>query len=264
MASYPLIFNLEEIDRLTAQSSNLADDILPLMGQQAKTCLEIGCGVGSNVPTVSKYNAALKYTGVDISETAINHAIKKYGSNNTEFRLQEGSSLKFPDNHFDLVFIRLVLWGTSNREQILKEAFRVLKPNGVIYCFEPDDKFLINHPPKENFEKLIGEWQKRVLEAGCDPFIGRKLQSYLLKTGFKIISNQVKLSVYDSINPKDFLTATKNLSRIFLSNGPTFFGLTEESKAWVDANLEIETVEEGATLTEGYFILIAKKNGGQI
>lgn len=259
MVSYPILFNLEEIDRLTSQSLNLSDDILPLLGKQAQNCLEIGCGVGSNVPALCKYNSSIKYIGVDISETAVQHATQKYGTENVKFQIQEGSALPFSENKFDLVVIRLVLWGAANREAILRESHRVLKPNGVIYCFEPDDKFLINFPLKISFDHLIGEWQRRVIAKGCDPFIGRKLHNYLSNAGFEIVSNQVKLSTYDSSNPEAYLAALGNLSRIFLSNGPSFFGLECESVEWNNAKIEIELLVPGSVLTEGYFLLIAKK-----
>lgn len=263
MVSYPLLFNIEEIDRLTAQSSNLSDDILPLLGKQARNCLEIGCGPGSNVPILSKYNSNINYVGVDVSETAIQHAISMYGSQNAEFQIHDGGNLPFSKSTFDLVVIRLVLWGAANRELILKEAHRVLKPNGIIYCFEPDDQFLINYPPKQNFERLVCDWQKKVMAKGCDPFLGRKLHKYLTDVGFQVLSNQVKLSTYDSCNSNDYCTALTNLSRIFLSNGPSFFGFTSESNEWLDAKHEVESIIQGAVLTEGYFILIGKKIGDQ-
>ncbi len=261
MISYPILFNTNEIDRLTAQSSNLSDDILPLMGKQAQNCLEIGCGVGSNVPIISKYNFGINYFGIDISDIAIQHANSKYGSENVKFQIHEGSQLPFTSNYFDLVVIRLVLWGAANREDILREAYRVLKPNGIIYCFEPDDQFLINYPPKQHLEQLITDWQKKVVSKGCDPFVGRKLHKYLTEVGFEILSNQVKLSTYDSSKPKDFNKALANLGRIFLANGPEFFNLRSDSTEWCSAQIEIESLIQGSVLTEGYFILIAKKIG---
>lgn len=261
MASYPLQFNIEELDRLTTQSLSLSDDILPLLGKQSEFCLEIGCGAGSNVPVLCKYNNNINYLGIDISSEAIEHANSKYSSENIVFKIHEGSKIPKNDNSFDLVVIRLVLWGASNREEILKEAYRVLKPNGIIYCFEPDDQFLINYPPKMNFERLIKEWQSKVISAGCDPFIGRKLNSYLSTVGFKVLSNQVKLSTYNSINSSEFLNALKNLGRIFLSNGPSFFNLQNSSQEWINATYEIETCSNGSILTEGYFIIIGTKDG---
>ncbi len=54
--AYPILFNMEETERLNAQSSNLSDEMLPLVSKQAHTCLEIGCGIGSNVPELRKFN----------------------------------------------------------------------------------------------------------------------------------------------------------------------------------------------------------------
>ncbi|MGZ3769565.1 MAG: class I SAM-dependent methyltransferase [Bdellovibrio sp.] len=259
MTSYPILFNLEEIERLTAQSSNLSDDILPLMGKQAKTCLEIGCGAGSNLPALCKYNTSLNYTGIDVSETAIQYAKSVYSSDKADFQIGDGSKLPFMNNQFELVVLRLVLWGASNRINILQEAHRVLKPNGMIYCFEPDDNFLGNYPPKKNFDHLVSEWQARVISDGCDPFIGRKLHDLLTKAGFETLSNKVKLSTYDSTNPKVYLKAIGNLWQIFSSKGPSFFDLEKESESWSAAQREAETCVSGAVLTEGYFSVIGKK-----
>ena len=69
---------------------------------------------------------------------------------------------------------RLVLWASGEcASGILSEAYRVLKNDGIIYVFEPDDHLLLFLPPKPFIARLIELWDRQMLSNGLDPFIGR-------------------------------------------------------------------------------------------
>ncbi len=64
---------------------------------------------------------------------------------NIDYQLANAESLPFADNRFDLVTMAFGLRNVTNKDQALKEIFRVLKPGGkclVLEFSKPADKLL--------------------------------------------------------------------------------------------------------------------------
>lgn len=85
--------------------------------------LEVGCGFGSMLNTLSVYNNAI---GLDLSTTCVN-VCKKRGLNVIQ---GDAENLPFPDNHFDFVYSWGVLHHTPNIQKAIDEIHRVLKTSG--------------------------------------------------------------------------------------------------------------------------------------
>src|SRR3989441_7416712 len=66
--------------------------------------LEIGCGMGTDGAQFAK--AGADYTGVDLTEAAIELARKRFALShlNGEFRVSDAENLDFDDESFDLVY----------------------------------------------------------------------------------------------------------------------------------------------------------------
>jgi len=93
--------------------------------------LDIGCGNGRLLKLLKDKN--IDYIGVDNSEKLINLAKEKYPQN--RFLVADSLNLPFPENYFDEVFLIAVLHNVPSKEfrlQILKEAKRVLKQDGIL------------------------------------------------------------------------------------------------------------------------------------
>lgn len=95
-----------------------------------KKVLEIGCGHGVDAKRFVKAKA--KYTGIDLTDIAVELTRTKIGRKSCVFRMN-AENIDFPDNHFDLVYSWGVIHHALSPEKILEEAYRVLKPNGRIY-----------------------------------------------------------------------------------------------------------------------------------
>lgn len=102
--------------------------------------LEIGCGLGTDGAQFAK--AGAHYTGVDLTEAAIELAQKRFDLFNLpgSFRVADAEALDFPDNTFDLVYSHGVLHHTPDTAGSIKEVHRVLKPGGraVVMLYHRD------------------------------------------------------------------------------------------------------------------------------
>lgn len=185
---YPLSMDEQEQHRLNNQSDLFHDPLLDKIISNASSCLELGCGFGSNAERLIAVNSSLKYTGIDCSLTAVTAARGEHKHANVRFEKMDATKLSFNDNTFDVVFSKCVLWSIGNDwRNAIKESFRVLKPDGVLYCFEPYNKSLTFEPSCPLVESLIAHWDAEVHKKGLDPNIGPKVANELAKIGFSNI-----------------------------------------------------------------------------
>lgn len=92
--------------------------------------LEIGCGLGTDGAQFAR--AGADYTGVDLTDAAIDLAQKRFElfGLQGEFRVADAESLEFPDESFDVVYSHGVLHHTPDIDAAVQEIHRVLKPRG--------------------------------------------------------------------------------------------------------------------------------------
>lgn len=102
--------------------------------------LEIGCGLGTDGAQFAK--AGADYTGVDLTEAAVELARKRFELFNLpgKFQTADAESLEFADDSFDLVYSHGVLHHTPDTARAVKEIHRVLRPRGraVIMLYHRD------------------------------------------------------------------------------------------------------------------------------
>jgi ubiquinone/menaquinone biosynthesis C-methylase UbiE len=70
-----------------------------------------------------------EYTGIDLTEKAVELTKKKIGDKGTVYQMN-AEDLDFPSNYFDLVYSFGVIHHAVNPDKIMKEIHRVLKPTG--------------------------------------------------------------------------------------------------------------------------------------
>ena len=102
--------------------------------------LEIGCGLGTDGAQFAK--AGAYYTGVDLTEAAVELARKRFELFNLpgKFKTADAENLEFADASFDLVYSHGVLHHTPDTDRAVKEIHRVLRPGGraVIMLYHRD------------------------------------------------------------------------------------------------------------------------------
>jgi methionyl-tRNA formyltransferase/SAM-dependent methyltransferase len=125
----------KNLDEITEQHWTLYDAVLK-PNFDAKVCraLDFGCGAGRLTSKLKVY--AKSVIGVDISATLLSMTTPL---DDIEFRLIEPNHLPFPDGHFDIVFVHLVLGGipaASDLARTAEEIQRVLTLNGYLFLVE--------------------------------------------------------------------------------------------------------------------------------
>jgi len=102
--------------------------------KEGDVVLDLGSGAGFDCFLASKkVGKSGKIIGVDMTQKMITKArenAKKYAIANVEFRLGDIESLPVADNSIDVIMSNCVINLAPNKEQVFKEASRVLKVGG--------------------------------------------------------------------------------------------------------------------------------------
>lgn len=111
---------------------------------QGLSILDLGCGAGRDVYIASQLVGATgKVVGVDMTKEQIDVAIQhkeyhaeKFGYSNVDFKMgyiERLGELGLPDASFDVIVSNCVINLSPDKEAVLREAYRLLKPGGELY-----------------------------------------------------------------------------------------------------------------------------------
>jgi ubiquinone/menaquinone biosynthesis C-methylase UbiE len=100
--------------------------------------LDVGCGIGGPARNLaSKFRCHV--TGLDLSKEYCRAAevINEYVGLSDKIEIQQGNALDMPfnDEIFDVVFMQHVLMNIDNKERLLYQIKRVLRPKGRLALF---------------------------------------------------------------------------------------------------------------------------------
>jgi SAM-dependent methyltransferase len=102
--------------------------------QPGEVVLDLGSGGGIDVLLSAKrVGPTGKAFGLDMTDEMLNLARenqKKSGIENVEFLKGEIESIPLPDNTVDVIISNCVINLSADKDKVLREAFRVLKPGG--------------------------------------------------------------------------------------------------------------------------------------
>ena len=93
--------------------------------------LDAGCGIGGSSIFLAE-RIGCSVTGISLSERQVNKAkelaIEKKVEANVDFKVMNFCVTNFPDENFDVVWGCESICYADDKEQFIKEAYRVLKP----------------------------------------------------------------------------------------------------------------------------------------
>ena len=111
--------------------------------------LELGCGPGFYVCRLAAEYPALRTTGVDLSVRLIQRAQDRAAArhlSNCSFEHADAHSLPYPSGSVDCIVVSRLFLIVPDKEGIIREIFRVLRPEGRCFIAEPTSGFRTRLP----------------------------------------------------------------------------------------------------------------------
>ncbi len=185
--------------------------------------LDAGCGTGFFDILLLQHIGPAKIEGIDISKKLIKrgqHLISVSGVPQNQLNLKQGDFNKlssiYPQNTFDRVlFLDSILY-TPDYDTTLKEAKRVLKPDGKIYI---KTTFPIYHPPGTEQHEILTEYKNIFLETNFLNYIFYHDFVKLLESNYFLCEKSNIIKPYDADEKK------AGISQLFFNNiRPEFLG----------------------------------------
>jgi phosphatidylethanolamine/phosphatidyl-N-methylethanolamine N-methyltransferase len=100
-----------------------------------ESVLLVGCGTGADFEFIPR---DVEATAVDLTPAMLRRAAAKVGDRRIRLLEMDAMDLRFPDNTFDKTVLHLILAVVPDPVRTLREAERVMKPNGLLVVL---DKF---------------------------------------------------------------------------------------------------------------------------
>ncbi|MCP3673692.1 MAG: methyltransferase domain-containing protein, partial [Gammaproteobacteria bacterium] len=115
------------------------DNLVEGFDLRGKKILDIGCGQGRPACYLAKQYGAF-VVGTDLEKNLIQRSQLRAKeadlSEQTDFQLVKPGPLNFADESFDYVISSGAFTQISDKLSMYKECLRVLKPNGVLSCYD--------------------------------------------------------------------------------------------------------------------------------
>lgn len=260
---YPLGHDTTELERLDTQAELLHDPLLEKLAKNAKSVLEIGCGNGSNYLLLRNANPGIKYTGIDISEPAIDAAVTRYGSDSkTEFKVMNAAAIdaELEEGAYDLVFTRLVLWSLGSKwQQILQKAHKLLTSGGTFYAFEPCNHLVEMFPAKPAAKQWMDAWDQAAIKSGLNPFIGTEVAAALKKTGFSQVDAKFFPVIASGAEKERYQAIIGNLKGFYMGPAVETLGMSAPAELRQQAISELDTYNSESLVMDALFVSWGRK-----
>jgi len=124
--------------------------------------------------------------GVEIVEDRVKFAIEHYSNRGIKYLYGDIREPLDALGLFDFVWIRFVLeYHRSKSFEIIKNVSKILKPGGILCLIDLDYNCLNHFPMPARLERaVLGIMKTLELKADFDPYVGKKLYSYLYDLNF--------------------------------------------------------------------------------
>jgi SAM-dependent methyltransferase len=148
--------------------------------------LEVGCGVGAVLAVLGQEFPGVLLHGVDVEPKQLEFARHHLERSGVDATLVEADAraLPFEDASFDHVWMMWFLEHVADPLGVLREARRVLVPDGAITAIEVDYATCRSEPSTPAFEALVGAMVGGMAAAGWSD-AGTRLPGWLREAGYR-------------------------------------------------------------------------------
>ncbi len=149
--------------------------------------LDLGSGLGTITIGLAEAVSPGKVVGIDVEEGQVKEAREKateQGVSNIRFEVGDAYQLDFESESFDVVYSNALLEHLRRPVDVLKEAWRVLKPGGIAGVRTAEWGTMIWGSDEPLLNEYTSLYLKHRQYSGGDPFIGRRLRALLREAGF--------------------------------------------------------------------------------
>lgn len=180
--------------------------------------LDIGCGVGGTIPYLKRRCPATIVVGLDSSYNALMVA-KRVSGKHAEFVRGDAQNLPFRSEVFDGVIAGEVIEHLPNDFALLIEAYRVMKPCGVLALSTPNGRKLDQDDRRYGHLRIYSDNKLRGMlqSAGFLEVKVRKWGSILLRLYFKTRETMLRCAGWDMFisEGREEAAIAMNKSKIF-------------------------------------------------
>lgn len=147
--------------------------------------LEVGCGTGAVSRRIAELWDGSEVVGLDPSPVFLERAreLARHLSR-VSFCEGDGRALEFGDESFDLVVFHTTLCHVPEPHKALREAYRVLRPNGWLAAFDGD--YATATVAIGDFDPLQSTVEATIANFVHDRWLTRRLPKMLSAEGFAI------------------------------------------------------------------------------
>lgn len=170
---------------------------------------DIGCGSGITTSFLAKMVGPTGcVTGVDFSGARISHARESYSCENINFVCKDITESMADLGTFDFIWVRFFLeYHRAGAQDIVSRLSRMLKPSGILCLIDLDHNCLNYSGIPERLERTLkGLLGLLETDFDFDPFVGRKLYSFLYDCGLTDLNLMLDSHhlIYGQITDSDF------------------------------------------------------------
>lgn len=149
--------------------------------------VDFGCGTGATIPWFARrVGESGEVVALDASAAQLAIARRNCmtaGFTNVQFVEADVYLSGLPRNSFDAVHCRLLLCHLQRPFDAIREMAAVVRPGGVVACFDLDLNGLFTMPQTDCYDRLRGLYMERRRQDGLDNALGSKLPTLLSAAG---------------------------------------------------------------------------------
>lgn len=161
--------------------------------------LDLGSGRGKFLVDLAKHNVRARGLEINPAYITISRSLAKENGVTITVDQGMGEHLPYKDSMFDFINMCEVIEHVNNPERVMREAYRVLKPGGLIYMSVPNrygikdqhfNLYFVNWLPRrlsDSFVSLFGKHKSYSGEAGLQKL--SEMHYYTFRSSKKFIGS---------------------------------------------------------------------------